>query len=92
MDKLPKLVENHLGMRHLWYAEFMANHPVCKAFVLFGSHYALIDEVFASEEAKYWANDAGIYKSREVLKLEYKGVLIVPIESPSLILSANGEY
>lgn len=92
MDKLPKLVENHLGMRHLWYAQFPANEPVCTAFVLFGSHYTLRDEAFAREEAKYWANESGIYKSGEVLKLEYKGVLIVPIESPSLILSANGEY
>lgn len=89
---IPKLVENHLGMRHLWYAEFKANYPVCTAFVLFGSHYAVMDEALAREESKYWAKESGIYTYMEVLKLEYKGIVIVPIESPSLMLSATGEY
>ena len=73
MDKLPKLVENHLGMRHVWYYECLPNHPVCKAFVLFGSHYGPLDEAFAREEAKYWAKEAGItaYITGWV-KLEYK--------------------
>lgn len=89
---IPGLVENHLSMRHLWYAEFKANHPVCTAFVLFGSHYDLTREAYAREEAKYWAKESGIYSHREVLKLEYKGVVIVASESPSLMLSATGEY
>lgn len=92
MVTIPSLVENHLGMRNLWYAEFEPNYPVCDAFVLFGSHYAPVDEALAREEAKYWANEAGIYSHRKVLKLEYKGIVIVPIESPSLMLSATGEY
>ena len=89
---IPGLVENHLSMRHLWYAEFKANHPVCTAFVLFGSHYDLTREAYAREEAKYWAKESGIYSHREVLKIEYKGLVIVASESTSLMLSATGEY
>ena len=89
---IPGLVENPLSMRHLWYAEFEPNYPVCTAFVLFGSHYAVMAETLARGEAKYWAKESGIYSHREVLKLEYKGVVIVASESESLMLSATGEY
>lgn len=76
----------------MWYYECLPNYPVCKAFVLFGSHYNPTQEEYALTEARYWANEAGIKAFFEGVKLEYKGVLLAPVDSSSLILSANGEY
>lgn len=92
MNLSSDLVTKGLSLRHLWLYTHKPNNPVCKAFVLFGSHYTLMQEAYAREEAKYWAVQAGSYNYTVDAELRYLGQVIVPIEAPSLMLSATGEY
>ena len=87
-----ELVTKGLSLRHLWLYTHKPNNPVCKAFVLFGSHYDLVREAYAREEAKYWAVQVGSVNYTVDAELKYLGQVMVPMESPSLILSATGEY